>query len=75
MYHQASGRVGTGALNRVVREAVDAHPPAFREGKNPRIYYATQVSASPPTLVLFVNKPSLFDPTYWSFYRSMSGIG
>jgi GTP-binding protein len=64
MYKQAKKRVGTGTLNRVLREAVTAHPPAVREGRNPRIFYATQVSTEPPTVVLFVNHPSLFDQTY-----------
>src|SRR5215212_1241968 len=64
MYKQAQRRVGTGTLNRVLREAVDAHPPAARENRNPRIYYATQVSTAPPTIVLFVNSTSLFDATY-----------
>jgi GTP-binding protein len=64
MFKQAQKRVGTGTLNRVLREAVEAHPPASRNGKNPRVYYATQVSTEPPTVVLFVNHPSLFDPTY-----------
>src|SRR5207253_3915077 len=27
-------------------------------------YYATQVGTAPPTVVLFVNKPSLFDAPY-----------
>jgi GTP-binding protein len=64
MYKQARKRVGTGTLNRVVREAVAAHPPAMRENRNPRIYYATQVSTAPPTIVLFVNSTRLFDATY-----------
>ncbi len=64
MFKQAQKRVSTGTLNRVLREAVDAHPPSMREGKNPRIYYATQVGTGPPTVVLFVNHTSLFDATY-----------
>lgn len=64
MYKQASKRVSTGAINRVVREAIETHPPANRENKTPKVYYATQVGTEPPTLVLFVNRPSLFDPTY-----------
>ena len=64
MFKQASQRIGTGTLNRVVREAVDAHPPAAQGSRNPRIYYATQVGMAPPTIVLFVNSPSLFEPTY-----------
>ncbi len=64
LYKQANRRVGTGALNRVLREAVGAHPPAMSENRNPRVYYATQVGTNPPTIVLFVNSTRLFDPTY-----------
>jgi GTP-binding protein len=64
MHKQARKRVGTGTLNRILREAVEAHPPAARENRNPRIYYATQVSSAPPTIVAFVNSTSLFDATY-----------
>jgi GTP-binding protein len=64
MHKQAQKRVGTGTLNRILREAVEAHPPASRENRNARIYYATQVASGPPTIVLFVNRSSLFDPTY-----------
>ena len=64
LYKQSQRRVGTGTLNRVLREAVDAHPPASRENRTPRIYYATQVDVAPPTIVLFVNSTRLFDATY-----------
>ncbi len=64
MFKQANKRVGTSTLNQVLREAFEAHPPASKEGRFPKLYYATQVDKAPPTLVLFVNKPSLFDPTY-----------
>jgi GTP-binding protein len=64
MFKQAKRRVSTGTLNRVLREAVEAHPPAMRENRSPKVYYATQVGTTPPTVVLFVNKPSLFDATY-----------
>ncbi len=64
MFKQSSQRVGTGTLNRVVREAVEAHQPPARDSRNPRIYYATQVGTAPPTIVLFVNTPSLFDAPY-----------
>src|SRR5271166_6367751 len=64
LYKQANRRVGTGALNRVLREAIEAHPPAMSENRTPRVYYATQVGTNPPTIVLFVNSTRLFDPTY-----------
>lgn len=64
LHKQAEKRVGTGTLNRVLREAVEAHPPSSRENRTPRIYYGTQVSSAPPTIVLFVNSTTLFDQTY-----------
>jgi GTP-binding protein len=64
MFKQAKKRVATSTLNRVIQEAVDAHPPAQRENRTPKIYYATQVGTEPPTVVVFVNSPPLFDATY-----------
>jgi GTPase len=64
LFKQACHRVSTGDLNRVVRQAVEQHPPPMRQNRNPRIYFATQVAAAPPTIVLFTNGPDLFDPTY-----------
>jgi GTP-binding protein len=64
LFKQSQRRVGTGTLNRILREAVLAHAPATRENRTPRIYYATQVGVAPPTIVLFVNSTKLFDPTY-----------
>ena len=38
---------------------------ARRGGKvRPKIYYATQVATNPVTMLLFVNKPELFDEKY-----------
>ena len=64
MFKQANQRVGTSKLNRIMREAVEAHSPSTKTSRTPRIYYATQVGVAPPTVVLFVNSPSLFDSTY-----------
>jgi GTPase len=64
LFKQSQRRVGTGTLNRIVREAVEAHPPASCENRTPRIYYATQVGVAPPTIVLFVNSTKLFNQTY-----------
>lgn len=61
---QAKARVTTGELNRILRMAIELNPPATRMNKMPKIYYATQIAVAPPTIVIFVNRPSLFDPTY-----------
>jgi GTP-binding protein len=64
LHKQAAARVSTGDLNRVLREALARQAPPLRQNRRARIYYATQVAANPPTLVLFTNGPELFDNTY-----------
>jgi GTP-binding protein len=64
LHKQATARVPTGVLNRVVREAIDRRPPPLRQNRTPRVYYATQVSTQPPTIVIFCNGPDLFDDWY-----------
>ncbi|MCX7664480.1 MAG: ribosome biogenesis GTPase Der [Gemmataceae bacterium] len=61
---QASLRVGTGELNRVLRNALLANPPVQKGTRMPKIYYGAQVASSPPTIVLFTNGPELFDDVY-----------
>jgi GTP-binding protein len=58
-YH---GRIPTGALNRVLRDAQAAHPPPIERRKRPRILYATQGATDPPTITLFTN--AALPPTY-----------
>src|SRR5262249_38938642 len=64
LFKQAGQRVATGDLNRVVEEAVAESPPPLRQNRRPKIFYATQVTANPPTIVLMTNGPELFDPSY-----------
>ena len=64
LHKQASARVGTGEINRVVRQAVEANPPPMRQNRRAKVFYATQAATNPPTIVLFTNDPDLFDNTY-----------
>jgi GTP-binding protein len=64
LHKQASARVGTRELNKVLRQAVAESAPPLRQNRRPKIYYGTQVAANPPTIVLFTNGPELFDNTY-----------
>jgi GTP-binding protein len=48
-------RIATGPLNAWIKEVVAAHPPPVRGGKQPRILFATQATARPPTFVLFTS--------------------
>ncbi|AFY71519.1 GTP-binding protein engA [Thalassoporum mexicanum PCC 7367] len=58
-------RVTTSVINEIIEDAVAWHsPPTSRQGKQGRIYYGTQVSSQPPTIVLFVNDPKRFNDNY-----------
>ena len=48
-------RISTGQLNNFLKEVVAATPPPVRGGKQPRILFATQATARPPTFVLFTS--------------------
>jgi GTPase len=71
LHKQASRRVTTGELNRVLRQALEATAPPLRQNRRPKIYYASQVSTNPPTIVLFTNGPELFDNTYQRYLIKM----
>jgi len=67
MGKQARLRMSTAKINAVVRAAVLTNRPPMRGGKQPRVFYATQVAVSPPTIVLKCNYPELLDRT-WQRY-------
>ncbi len=57
-------RVPTGEINRAMQEAMDRQRPPSTSTTLCKIYYATQVSVEPPTIVLFTNEPSLITDDY-----------
>ncbi len=58
-------RVSTAVINEVIEESVSWHsPPTSRQGKQGKIYYGTQVSSQPPTIILFVNDPKRLGENY-----------
>jgi GTP-binding protein len=63
-YENASRRVSTGLLNDVLREAILTNEPPSKNGKRLKIYYVTEVSANPPTFVIFVNDDTLMHFSY-----------
>jgi GTP-binding protein len=56
--------VPTSALNDVIADLIEKHPPPAHKGRALRIYYATQVGSETPTIVLFVNNPALMHFSY-----------
>lgn len=58
-------RISTSELNTFLGRLVAEHPHPVRGGKQPRIMFATQVSAAPPRFVLFTT--GFLDPSYRRF--------
>ncbi|MCZ6573909.1 MAG: ribosome biogenesis GTPase Der [Planctomycetota bacterium] len=70
LQQQASHRVSTSEINRVLeRTRTDFRPPV-RLRREPKIYYGTQIEVNPPTLMLFVNDPRIFRQGYRRFLEN-----
>ena len=63
-------RISTGKLNRLLRDALDRHPPPSKAGKHLKIFFGSQVTNAPPTFVLHVNDPDLAHFTYVRFIEN-----
>jgi len=64
LFKQSQTRVSTAGLNKLLRAAVERNQPPLHHGRRIKIYYATQVGAAPPTIVLFCSNPHALDNTY-----------
>jgi len=58
------GAVPDAIAKRVIAETITQLPSRRRSRGLPRIYFAAQVQAAPPTFVFFVNDPGSFPPAY-----------
>lgn len=64
LFRQASTRVKTAQLNKAVLHAQTLKAPRPYHGRVGHMYFGAQVDVKPPTFVIFVNDPALFDSTY-----------
>jgi GTP-binding protein len=63
-------RVGTGALNRAMREVLDKHQPPLVNGRRAKFYYLTQASEAPPTFVFFVSDTERVRDSYAKYLEN-----
>ena len=70
VYENNSRRLKTGDLNNIIQDAVFTTEPPAKNGKRLRIYYATQTSVNPPTIVLFVNDGNIMTDSYLKFLEN-----
>jgi GTP-binding protein len=72
----AQQHIGTGVLNRLLRQAFDANPPTTTRARRLKLLYAAQSKGRedqqlpPPEFVLFVNDPRLLSQTYTRYLES-----
>ncbi len=67
-YGNYSSRVGTAHLNRLVEKLSRDMPPA-QGGREVKLLYATQHGVTPPTFVVFSNRPELVNHSYKRFFE------
>ena len=70
LYKQSLERESTSRLNKILRKAIVHHPPPMTSQRRPKIYYVTQISTQPPTLILKCSNPDAFDNTYRRYLLS-----
>ena len=64
LFEQGKKQWPTAQINRLFEAALRAHRPRVKSSKLPKIYYATQAGTSPPTFIVFVNRPEFFVDSY-----------
>ena len=70
LFKQANERISTHQLNKLVKVALERHEPPLYQMKRPKIYYATQITSLPPTIILVCNQPQGFSKTYQRYLLS-----
>jgi GTP-binding protein len=61
---QARQRMTTSQVNKVLKSILERRGPSSKLGTKAKIYFASQVAVEPPTIVMVVNKPELFERQY-----------
>ncbi len=70
VYSEASKRISTSLLNKVVSDAVSMNPPAAIRGKRLKLFYTTQVKTNPPHFVLFINNEDFLKDNYIKYLEN-----
>jgi GTPase len=65
-----STRIPTGALNSLLRTAMEEHPPRFHKGRKLKLLYAAQAQSQTPTIALFVNDPEQMHFAYQRYLEN-----
>ncbi len=69
IYADFSFNIGTGRLNRLLRQAILKRSPPIHKGHHLKLYYTTQVATRPPSFTIFANYPD-YIPEHYKRYLS-----
>ncbi len=64
LFKQANTRVSTPMINKLVKAALHHQQPPMYSNKRPKIYFASQIAITPPTIIMMCNNPAGFPPSY-----------
>jgi len=62
--------IPTAVLNRYLQEWTRRHPPPSYKGKQPKLFYATQVSLKPPLIAIFTSVPEGIPASYTRYLEN-----
>jgi GTP-binding protein len=64
LFKQSRLRMTTGRLNQAIRAILQDRTPSTPSGRKAKVFFATQIDISPPTIALVVNNPAFFEDSY-----------
>lgn len=70
-YEANRRRIPTAEINRLLEEAVLRFPPPGEKGRQPKLFYMSQVRVQPPEFVLFTNSP---ETVHFSYVRYLENL-
>lgn len=70
VYQNTRMRLATSDLNRIIKKALEKNAPPVYRGEPVKVYFATQTEVAPPSIVMFVNYPAGFKPSYIRYLKT-----
>jgi GTP-binding protein len=70
-YQANRRRITTSEINKLLEEAVMRFPPPGEKGRQPKLFYMSQVRVQPPTFVLFTSNPELVHFSYQRYLENL----
>ena len=69
IFKQTTTWIPTAKLNKAFEMIKTERVSGKRKAGWPKIYYTTQIAVNPVTILMFVNKPELFEENYMKFIK------